>query len=96
MSRVERGELPDAAETEAQWSSIMATADTSSHHTRGLSQEDTSHAMDDCDQSDSDADESGEVYLIDTEQRTKDCASRTKSRTQHKTRQLRAPPCEGM
>ena len=84
MAKVERRELPDAAETEANWSSVVTT-DPSSHC--GDIHEGASHSAGGCAQSDSDANEG------DAKQRTKGDASEAVGELQHKAR--KTLPCEG-
>ena len=71
MAKVERRELPDAAETEANWSSVVTT-DLPSHG-RDFQEGATAQST-----GDSDRDGSDRIYFSDTRLRTKGDTSRTK------------------
>ena len=87
MAKVDRRELPDAAETEAKWSSVVTTE--LPGHDRDIQEGATSHAT-----NDSDAGGSDRLYFSDTSLRSKDETRKTRSEPQHKTQTL--PACEGM
>ena len=87
MAKVDRRELPDAAETEAKWSSVVTTELLS--HDRDIQEGATSHAT-----NGSDAGGSDRLYFSDTSLRSKDETCKTRSEPQHKKWKL--PACEGM
>lgn len=92
MDRVEAGELPDAAETEAQWSTVVTTVTPSTgshtgHLTASMASSETTDSSE-CEQEGG----RGSVSAVQTKQRTKD--SHFKRRTTRAHRQL-APVDQG-